>query len=263
MKIQTTYPYHHADGSLAYEVVRFIPKNFRPRMPDGTYGLACGRILYRLPDILTRKADNFVWVCEGEKDADTLSSYGLVATTAGAAKAWAATDTTPLHGAWGIVVLPDCDDAGAYFADAVARDLVGHTRTIQIINLGGADGYDVTDYLNEHSIDDLMTLRSVTPPWKAPKPDRKRGPRRMARRVLQRTLAPGLPYPIDDLSWELGGPNLHQRGNNRVVYCPAHDDEGGTPGLSLTAIDNDRTMAYCHSGCDFASIARAVRERME
>lgn len=201
MQVQTTYQYYREDRSLAYEVVRFVPKNFRPRMPDGTYGLTCGRILYRLPDIIASKADNFVWVCEGEKDADTLGSYGLVSTTAGAAKAWAATDTSPLHGAWGIVVLPDCDDAGAYFADAVARDLVGHTRTIQILDLGGANGYDATDFINEHGIDELMALRSRTSPWKAPKPKRERAQRRTSRRFPRRVSSnPGLPYSIDDLS---------------------------------------------------------------
>src|SRR5262245_14432013 len=30
-----TYPYHDENGTLLYEVVRFTPKDFRPRRPDG------------------------------------------------------------------------------------------------------------------------------------------------------------------------------------------------------------------------------------
>ena len=255
MRITDTYPYKHPDGTLAYEVVRFEPKDFRPRMPDGSWGLKADRILYRLPQLDT---SGFVWVCEGEKDADNLAAYGLVTTTTGAASSWNATDTKPLRDAWGVVVVPDCDDAGEAFALAVAKSLFTHTPVF-ILDLGGEDGYDVSDYLEDHGSQELMTLRSNTPKWHPPKTKRSHARKRRFRGRKKKG-TPGLPYGIDDLSWEFGGT---QHGDNRVVYCPAHDDEGGTPGLSLTAIDDDNTLAYCHSGCDFLEIARAVKERME
>ena len=263
MKIQHIYEYRDADDNLAYEVVRFIPKDFRPRMPDGTWGLTAERILYNLPSIIAHRTDNFVWVCEGEKDADRLIEHGLIATTTGAASSWDAADTKPIDGAWGVVVIPDCDPAGVTFADSVARDMVGRVRIIQVLELGGIAGYDLSDYLDDHDLQDLLTMRSNTAPWKAKKPRRKRAPYRTGRRAPQRATTPGLPYNIDDLAFELGDMRSRYRGKGQVVYCPAHDDEGGTPGLSLTAIDDETTLAYCHSGCDFPDIAKAVRERME
>jgi hypothetical protein len=257
MKIETVYHYYQSDGTLAYEVVRFVPKDFRPRMPDGSWGLKTDRILYRLPQLDT---SGFVWLCEGEKDADTLAASSLVPPTTGAAGTWAATNTTPLHGAWGVVIVPDCDPAGEAFAITAANTLFTHTK-VQIVDLGGSDGYDATDYVEDHGVQSLLTLRSATPTWHPPKRKRKSMRVRGHRRGHKKKGTPGLPYGIDDLSWELGGSKQH--GNNRLVYCPAHDDEGGTPGLSLTAIDDDTTLAYCHSGCDFLEIARAVKERME
>jgi len=260
MQIETTYPYYSADGTLMYEVVRFIPKDFRPRMPDGAWGLTADRILYRLPQL---DIGGFVFVCEGEKDADTLAAHGLVATTSGAAGSWAATDTTPLHDAWGVVVVPDCDPAGVEFALTVAKSLFTHTK-VQILNLGGADGYDATDFVEDNGIQALLTLRSSTPNYHPPKRKRKHGHNRGHKRGhVRKQGRPGLPYGIDDLVYELGGARTYRMHAGTVVYCPAHDDEGGTPGLSLTPIDDDTTLAYCHSGCDFLEIARAVKERME
>jgi hypothetical protein len=200
-------------------------------------------------------------VCEGEKDADTLARYGLASTTAGSTSSWNATDTTPLHRAWGVVLIPDCDDAGRAFGITAATSLFTHVP-VQILDLGGEEGYDVTDFVEENGIQALLTLRSSTPRFH---PERKRRKHKRIRGHWRpgkrKSGTPGLPYGIDDLAWELGGGRQH--GDNRVVFCPAHDDEGGTPGLSLTAIDDNTTLAYCHSGCDFLDIARAVKERME
>ena len=108
-----------------------------------------------------------------------------------------------------------------------------------------------------------MKLRSNTPRWK-PERKRVRKPRIRGHNRGRKTASrPGLPYALDDLVYELGGAQNYRLHAGTVVYCPAHDDEGGTPGLSLTPIDDETTLAYCHSGCDFLEIARAVNERME
>jgi len=259
MNIAKVYPYYSADGTLMYEVVRFDPKSFRPRMPDGSYGLKTQRILYRLPQLNT---EGMVWVCEGEKDADTLAEHGLVVTTTGAAGSWNATDTSPLCKAWGIVVVPDSDAAGKMFGNTVAVSLYAHVHQVQVMELGGPKGYDATDYINEHGIDSFVKLRSDTPRWKPERKKRTHAHIRGNKRGNNRgSASAGLPYNIDDLAWELG--DGRTKGHNQVVWCPAHDDEGGTPGLSLTELDDEHTLAYCHSGCDFLEIARAVQERME
>jgi len=53
-EIVSVYPYHNADGQLLYEVVRFKPKSFAQRRPDGKGGYIWNLdgitpVLYRLP----------------------------------------------------------------------------------------------------------------------------------------------------------------------------------------------------------------------
>ena len=250
------YPYLSADGALLYEVVRFDPKDFRPQMPDGTWGLTVPRVLYRLPEVTSRRRDGFVWVCEGEKDADTLAAHGLCATTAGSTSAWNSCDITPLAQAWGVILLPDDDDAGKKWGERAALDLhkIGQ-RNVYVIEWGVGDGYDVTDYLDEWDIDELMRLRGVTPKYKW-KPRPQQGYRRV-------TLggAAGLPWELEDIVYALGG-TVH--GDTGKAYCPAHMDEGsGNAGLALKRTDDDRTLVFCHSGCEFADIADAIKEAMQ
>src|SRR5262249_11945638 len=73
--IVQTYDYRDEAGGLLFQVVRFDPKNFRQRRPDGegdwTWNLGdVRRVLYRLPDIAGAPPDQAVFVVEGEKDAD-------------------------------------------------------------------------------------------------------------------------------------------------------------------------------------------------
>lgn len=254
------YGYRNSNGHLVYTVVRFEPKTFRPQMPNGTWGLTCDRILYRLPELIARVHNEYVWVCEGEKDADRLFSEGLLATTAGSATSAGKTNTGPLLEAKGVVIVPDCDDASGQFAAKLATWLFKKgKRQIQILNLDGPKGYDVSDYLNEHPINDLMQLRFTTPTWMwRPKPKPYRQPRRGGDRGR-----PGVPWPIEDVVHALGGQMF---GGHGSAYCPAHADEGtDNKGLSLDSIDDyeDRTMVFCHSGCNFPDIADAIRKVMK
>jgi putative DNA primase/helicase len=71
-RIVATYPYHDEDGELLYEAVRFEPKSFAMRRPDGRGGWLWNmsgvrRVLYRLPEL---RGQDAVFVTEGEKDAD-------------------------------------------------------------------------------------------------------------------------------------------------------------------------------------------------
>jgi putative DNA primase/helicase len=55
--IVATYDYHNATGILLYQVVRFAPKDFRQRRPDGNGGwvwkmAGVERVPYRLPELL-------------------------------------------------------------------------------------------------------------------------------------------------------------------------------------------------------------------
>jgi hypothetical protein len=90
-QIVATYPYDDEAEKLLYEVVRFSPKGFAQRRPDGNGGWHWNlqdvrRVMYRLPEVL-HAVD--IFIVEGEKDADNLRSAGLTATTVpGGAGKW-------------------------------------------------------------------------------------------------------------------------------------------------------------------------------
>ena len=86
-RVVATYDYHDADGTVVMQAVRYDPKGFAQRQPDGFGGWVWHlrgldeRPLYRLPQILDAVAHGrTVWVAEGEKDVDALVLAGLDAT---------------------------------------------------------------------------------------------------------------------------------------------------------------------------------------
>lgn len=116
-RLVAEYNYHDAAGKLAFQVVRFDPKDFRQRRPnpdkpgfwiwnmDGVE-----RVLYRLPEVVRAvQARETVYLVEGEKDADLLARLGLCGTTSpmGAGK-WKDEYAAPLDFA-DVVIIPDVD----------------------------------------------------------------------------------------------------------------------------------------------------------
>jgi len=151
-RIVATYDYRDAHGALLFQVVRFEGKDFRQRRPDGNGGWVwklgrTPRVLYRLPALLAAGPDQWVFVVEGEKDADRLASVGLVATCnpGGAGKWNKLSDDSALHGRR-VVIIPDKDEAGRKHAEDVARRLHGRVADLRVLELPG-DGKDASDWL--------------------------------------------------------------------------------------------------------------------
>src|SRR5260370_16079482 len=85
-RLVARYGYRDDEGELLYEVVRYDPKDFRQRRPDGNGGWTwklddVRRVPYRLPQLIAADPAEPVFIVEGEKDADRLAKLGLVATT--------------------------------------------------------------------------------------------------------------------------------------------------------------------------------------
>lgn len=163
-QIVATYPYRDESGNVLFEVVRFEPKDFRQRRPDGHGGWTwklngVPRILYRLPELLKADPAAVVLIAEGEKDADALAALGLVATTnpGGAGKWGRLSGDSPLHGRR-VVILPDRDAPGRAHALDVATRLHGRAASVKIIDLPG-DGKDVSDWLELHDAQTPEELR--------------------------------------------------------------------------------------------------------
>jgi len=173
-RIVATYNYTDEGGKLLYEVVRYDPKDFRQRRPDGAGGWIWSaegvrRIPFRLPEVRAAVAARQpVWVTEGEKDALGLANVGLCATTnAGGAGNWTSELNDAFCGAY-VVILPDNDDAGRYHADSVARELHGIAEWVRILALADLPPKgDVGDWLCGKDPDaaraELKALAKTTP----------------------------------------------------------------------------------------------------
>jgi hypothetical protein len=136
----TAYGYTDEKGELLYEVVRYEPKDFKQRRPDGLGGWIWKKgerqVLYRLTEVLEAP---IVFVVEGEKDVETLREHGFVATTsAGGAKAqWLPSYTQTLAGRE-VILIPDADEPGRLRVLKIARALVGHASAITVFEPVGA-----------------------------------------------------------------------------------------------------------------------------
>lgn len=165
------YAYRDEQGALLYQAVRLPGKQFRQRKPNPEGGWIWSvdgvrRVPYRLADI--RNREGTVYIVEGEKDADTLASLGLIATTnvAGAGK-W--TDELSMHlQGRDVVILPDNDEAGDNHAKKVETSLNGIAASIKVVRLPGLPPKgDVSDWLQKgKTLADLLKVieRSHTGP---------------------------------------------------------------------------------------------------
>ncbi|MBX9859341.1 MAG: AAA family ATPase [Sphingomonas sp.] len=167
------YRYCDEGGALAFEVLRYAPKDFRQRKPDGRGGWDWSTrgirpLLYRLPDVLEAATrGETVFIVEGEKDADRLATEQLVATcNAGGAGKWRDDLGAFLRGA-NVVILPDNDDAGRAHADAVARSLRGVAASVKLLALDGVPRKgDVCDWLDAGGDAlQLLDLAKAAPEW--------------------------------------------------------------------------------------------------
>jgi hypothetical protein len=175
------YDYTDEVGNLLYQVVRFEPKTFRQRRPNGAGGWTwkledVRQVPYRLPELIEAIAsDQLVLIVEGEKDADNLWSIGIPATTnaMGVGK-WNDGLSQHFRGAH-VVVLNDNDQAGRKHIDAVAAKLIGMASRVRRLDLADhwpnmPDKSDVSDWLAQgHSREELDQLIERAPDYQATK----------------------------------------------------------------------------------------------
>ena len=174
--IKAIYSYNNSAGSLLYEKVRYEPKDFRLRCPDGKGGFKwklgdTPRVLYHKSEV---DAADEVVIVEGEKDADRLRSLGFTATTnvEGASKdtqkpKWREEYSATLAGK-NLVFIPDNDAAGqAHMENAARSCLAAGAASVRLIQLEGLPKKgDVSDWLDAgHTDDELRELIAKAPEW--------------------------------------------------------------------------------------------------
>ena len=165
---------------MRYEAVRFFPKRFMRRRPDGR-----GKWTWNLtgvplrPCALERLVDHTpeVFVAEGEADCERLWSEAVPATTnIGGAGQWLDTYSEQLKTVAGVeraYLLPDHDVPGHRHAALVAASLHRVGIEVRIVCLPGlhdgapppAHGRDVSDWLETHTVAELRAVAAVAPRW--------------------------------------------------------------------------------------------------
>lgn len=171
------YVYVNAEGNPVHSKLRGIHKKkfFQNKIgEDGEWKSGAvpkeKRVPYRLPSVIEAvRQGQRVFIVEGEKDVETLETYGFVATTfEGGSNAW-----LDHYKKWfrngQIVIIPDADAPGQKFCKQVQQGLRGIAKSCDIIDLGydieDSHGKDISDWFAEgNSPEDLK--RMVTESWK-------------------------------------------------------------------------------------------------
>jgi hypothetical protein len=182
-RIVATYDYIDEHGKLLFQTVRYEPKDFKQRQPDGRGGWVwnlSGVLLvpYRLPELLAADAERVVFIVEGERDADALAALGLIVTTCPmGAGTWRDAYREYFAGRH-VVILADNDDPGWRHAQQIAASLSGiaaSVKAVELPNLGPRlpkHGKDVSDWLaGGGTHETLHQLVVAAPEWQPPAED--------------------------------------------------------------------------------------------
>jgi hypothetical protein len=132
------------------------------------------KIPYRLPELFGAPLDTVIHIAEGEKDCETLTALGLVATTnsEGAKKgSWTADLNKWFVGRQRVFIPEDNDDSGRKFAQEKAKALESIVPDIRIVSFPDVPvGEDVTYWLKDlgHSAAEYLARCEASPQWAPP-----------------------------------------------------------------------------------------------
>jgi len=183
-RIVATYDYTDETDRVLFQIVRYDPKDFGARRPDGKGGWTWNlngvkRVLYRLLQLKTADPAAWVFVAGGEKDADGLVSLGLTATTnPGGEGHWSKlADDSALHGRR-VCIIVDKDAVGRAHGRDVAQRLLGKAADVRILELpdvNGAPVKDSSDWIGardgqttEELAAALLAMADEAPTWTPP-----------------------------------------------------------------------------------------------
>ncbi|MGI8477528.1 MAG: hypothetical protein ACR2OO_14330, partial [Thermomicrobiales bacterium] len=177
-RIVATYDYED-DGVLRHQTVRYEPKDFRQRRPDGQGGWiwnlhGVDLLLYRLGALRAADPARTVWMLAGEKDVDrAVADLGIVATAPplGEGK-WRDAYCTDLLGR-SVAIIEDNDEPGRKHAAQVAASLHRQGIPVRVVSLPGVpDKGDLSDWLDAGgTIEQLRALPKQSPDWTPTQPD--------------------------------------------------------------------------------------------
>jgi hypothetical protein len=142
-------------------------RTFNTGVPHGLYRLV------EFKELAT--PDEPVWLPEGEKDADTLTDWGFVATTNSGGAGNFRPDHAEMFRGLDVIIPIDNDEAGHKRADKIGAALRGIARRVRVLDFakvwpGAPKGADVTDWKRqrEGDRDELMAFVPKLPDWTPP-----------------------------------------------------------------------------------------------
>jgi 5S rRNA maturation endonuclease (ribonuclease M5) len=178
--IVATYDYKDEQGNLLYQVVRFNPKGFSQRRPDGNNDWIwnlndINPVLYRLPELI--QSTNPVLIVEGEKDVENLMKWGLTATTSpmGTGK-WKASYNKYLKDKE-VILMPDHDQPGYQHCQQIGQSLQGIAGKIKWLELPDLEEKeDISDWIEKDGTKEkLLQLIKQAPDFTLKKCDKGTG----------------------------------------------------------------------------------------
>jgi 5S rRNA maturation endonuclease (ribonuclease M5) len=152
---EAIYDYYDNNLKLVKQVLRYPGKKFAQRRPyKGGLRWDVEGVEPTLYNGHLARYSRTVCICEGEKDCDNVNGLKLhdvdgseiFAVTSGGADSWADDLAEQLDGKR-VVLLPDADEAGARFAEAVQQSLRQRGIEFRVVRFDDAGAKDVTDYL--------------------------------------------------------------------------------------------------------------------
>lgn len=158
-EIGAIYYYNHENGDPLYRKLRYQKADGSKITPferfgDGEWigGKGCmngvPRVLYRLPVIVHDPRAERVFIVEGEKSADLLWDFGIVATCSDSGAGSWKPEYSRIFKGRRAVILPDNDEKGRKHAEGVANCLRGFAQSIKVLQLDGlGPKEDIYDWL--------------------------------------------------------------------------------------------------------------------
>lgn len=178
-KVEAEYFYLDENGAEAFKKVKLRQsdgkKSFYWLHKEGAeWKKGRGGLATPLYGSWLLKDASLVFLVEGEKDADTLGKWGLIAVSApdGAGSKWREEYTAVLAGRE-VVIIQDNDKPGKEFAQSVARELKGQAKSVKVLDLTAiwpelpihGDATDLIDEKGDEGLTRLMELALNGPEW--------------------------------------------------------------------------------------------------
>lgn len=174
-RIANTHDYTDEGGELLYQTVRYEPKGFSQRRPDGPgkwiWSIKGARLVpFGLPELLAAPLVETVLECEGELDVLRAREMGFTATCnpMGAGK-WRAEYSEHLRGRF-VVVIRDNDEPGRKHGEDVARSVYGKASSVKVLDLPGVGpGGDLREWADTGgTAEELRRLIDEASEWRPP-----------------------------------------------------------------------------------------------